>query len=265
MEIQGNVLFLSDFHLGAPNRENSLKREQKICELLDAYFPTSDCLFLMGDVFDFWFEYKTVVPIGFYRFQGRLAAWADAGKKIYLMIGNHDMWIFDKWAEEFNIIVLRDPILATINQKKVFLAHGDGLGPGDWKYKLLKKVFRSPFCIFLFRWLHPDIGVNLAQYLSRRSRKTTGTKEDKYFGRNREWLYQFSKATLEKKSTIDYFIFGHRHLPIYQKIEDSNSIYINLGDWIQFDTYATADSKGFRLLKWKTELENEAVSLSKDA
>ncbi len=254
------VLFISDFHLGAPNDDLSKEREKKICHFLDQNIHQTDILFLVGDIFDFWFEYKTVVPKGYYRFFGKLIEWSDLGKEIHFFTGNHDMWMKDFFEKEFNLNIHYEPKEFIINNTKILVGHGDGLGPKDYKYKTLKFFFKAPFFQYLFQWIHPDIGVKLASYLSRRSRKTTGNKDDQYFGNENEWLYVFCKEYLEKNPNIQYFIFGHRHLPIYQKIEHSESYYINLGDWISFNTFAQLSENQLNLLQYQTTKENQDFS-----
>lgn len=251
-----NILFLSDFHLGTPSYENSLSREKKICTLIDSYKSTISEIFLVGDIFDFWFEYKTVAPKGYYRLLGKLAELSDLGIKIHYFTGNHDMWIFDFFKKELNAFIYKSPEVIERNGKKFLIGHGDGLGPGDYKYKFLKKFFSSSICQFLFRWVHPDIGMGIANYFSYKSRYAANIQVESFLGKNREWLYIFSKNFIEKNNGFDYLIFGHRHLPIYTKIEDSNVQYINLGDWLSFNTYGLFDGKDVHLLQYDSDKKN---------
>lgn len=233
------IYFLSDFHLGAPNFEKSLEREKLIVQFLDEIKEHAFAIFIVGDMFDFWYEYKRVVPKGFVRLLGKLAELTDNGIPIHFFVGNHDMWMKDYLQQELNIPVYFEPKEFRFNDKNFLIGHGDGLGPGDHGYKALKKVFRSPFCQWLFGIFPPYLGMGLADYFSRKSRAATGSVEEVFLGEDKEWLIIYSKEILKEKN-IDYFIFGHRHLPINFRLTD-NSRYINLGDWIQFYTYAVFD------------------------
>lgn len=239
------IYFASDFHLGVPTYEKSLEREHKIVKWLESIRSDAEELYLLGDVFDFWFEYKTVVPRGYVRLLGKLAELSDAGIKIHYFTGNHDMWTFDYLEKELNFTIYRAPIEKTYNGKSFFIGHGDGLGPGDHGYKFIKKVFASKICQWLFARLHPNFGLGIANYLSKKSRIATGTTDEKFLGEENEWLVIYSKEILEKKH-YDYLIFGHRHLPLDIKIE--NSRYINLGEWIQYFTYGVFDGEEFELI-----------------
>jgi UDP-2,3-diacylglucosamine hydrolase len=252
------VLFLSDFHLGIPDKESSLEREKKICHFLKSKKEILSDVYLVGDLFDFWFEYKTAIPKGYYRLLGTLAEMVDEGINLHYFTGNHDMWIKDSMMTDLGIQIYRNPIVRTINGKKFYIGHGDGLGPGDHQYKMLKKIFASPACQWLFGWIHPDLGIGLANFFSKQSRHTSKTKkEETYFGNEREWLYIFASNYLKNNdASIDYFIFGHRHLPIYTKINESNSKYINLGDWINYFTYALFDGNDVSLYQYGTQKSN---------
>ena len=225
------IYFASDFHLGVPTYEKSLEREHKIVKWLDSIKADAEELYLLGDVFDFWFEYRTVVPRGYVRLLGKLAELSDSGIKIHYFIGNHDMWTFDYLEKELNVIIYRAPI---------------ELGPGDHGYKFIKKVFASKVCQWLFARLHPNFGIGIANYFSKKSRIATGTTDEKFLGEEKEWLVIYSKEILAKKH-FDYLIFGHRHLPLDIKIGSSR--YINLGDWIQYFTYGVFDGAEFELKK----------------
>jgi UDP-2,3-diacylglucosamine hydrolase len=242
-----SIYFLSDFHLGTPNEAESLVREKKIITFLESIENDTEEIFLMGDVFDFWYEYKTAVPKGFVRLMGKIASLTDRGIKIHYFIGNHDMWTFGYLESELGVILHKEPILIERNGKTLLIGHGDGLGPGDQKYKMLKKIFRFPFFQMLFGWIHPDLGIGIAQFWSRSSRYGTKKKEE-FVAKEKEWLYIYCKEELLKNPKIDYFIFGHRHLALDLKIEDSNARYINLGDWINYFTYAKLDQNDLKLL-----------------
>ncbi len=244
-----HIYFLSDFHLGAPTHAASIEREKKIVQFLDEIKSTAKEIFIVGDLFDFWFEYKKVVPKGFVRILGKLAALTDSGIAVHFFVGNHDMWMKDYFKTELNIPVYFEPQEFTINNKLFLIGHGDGLGPGDKGYKFIKKVFRNKISQWLFGILPPQVGIGLADYFSRKSRANTGTSNEIFLGENREWLIHFCKEELQKKH-YDYFVFGHRHLPINFNLSPS-SLYINLGDWITYYSYAIFDGEKLELKYYK--------------
>lgn len=238
------IYFASDFHLGMPDKETSRQREILICSWLDFIKKDAARLYLVGDIFDVWFEYRKVVPKGFTRFLGKLAELRDIGIEIEMFTGNHDLWMHGYFEEELNIPVYHKPLELEVNNKRFFIAHGDGLGPGDHGYKFLKGVLRHRWAQWMYRRLHPDTGVDIATYFSRRGPKHT--KEAKQFlGEDKEWLILFSKDKL-KKEHYDYFVFGHRHLAITYPLNEG-STYINLGDWISFNSYAEFDGTKMEL------------------
>jgi UDP-2,3-diacylglucosamine hydrolase len=264
MSSSKKIYFASDFHLGVPDYEKSLEREKRIVRWLNSIENDCEELFLLGDVFDFWFEYKTVVPRGFVRLLGKLAEMSDKGIPIHYFTGNHDMWTFDYLTKELNVKLHREPIEREFitstppgtSSKKFYIGHGDGLGPGDYGYKFIKKIFASKVCQWLFARLHPNLGVGIANYFSRKSRIATGTVDETYHGEEKEWLVIHSKELLAKKH-FDFLIFGHRHLPLdisltptLSKGEGENptlSRYINLGDWVKYNTYAVFDGETMEL------------------
>ncbi|MEC7754187.1 MULTISPECIES: UDP-2,3-diacylglucosamine diphosphatase [Roseivirga] len=229
------VYFASDFHLGIPNKAKSREREQKIIDWLSQCQKDAHAIFLVGDLFDFWFEYKTTIPKGFSRFQGKLAEIADSGIELHIFTGNHDLWMFGYFEEEFNAKVYTEPIDLFINQTSLYVGHGDGLGPGDKGYKFLKKVFTNRFFQWAFHWLHPNVGIGLANFWSGKSRAQANNTEQRFLGEE-EWLWSYAKS-LEKEKHRDYYIFGHRHLPLDLEV-GNNSRYINLGEWLGAFTYA---------------------------
>ena len=242
------IYFASDNHLGSPNAKESLVRERKFVAWLDEVKKDASAIYLLGDLFDFWFEYNSVIPKGFTRTFGKLAEISDLGINIHFFVGNHDMWMREYFQKELNINVYYSPQKIQIDNKKFFIAHGDGLGPNDKSYKRMKKVFKNPFFQWLFKWVHPDIGVKLGQYLSKKN-KLNSAKDDLIFKDNdSEWLTQYCKMKL-KENHYDYFIFGHRHLPLEIDL-NSKSKYINLGDWITHFTYAVFDNGKIKLLKY---------------
>ena len=242
------IYFISDFHLGAPTSEESLIRERKICQWLETIKADVSILFILGDVFDFWFEYRHVVPKGYVRILGKLAEIADKGIPIYLFTGNHDMWMFDYLPKELGIKLYRQPEEFNFDNRKFLIGHGDGLGPGDHGYKFIKKVFANKFCQWLCARLHPNFGISLANFWSRKSRQHIGHHDAKYLGDDKEYLVQYIIET-EKTKHFDYYIFGHRHLPIDKQIESSH--YINLGDWLSYFTYAEWDGSKLSLKKFE--------------
>lgn len=237
------IFFASDFHLGVPTDEISLEREKRIVRWLDSIKSQAHSIYLMGDIFDFWFEYKHAIPKGFIRLQGKLAELTDNGIPVIFFTGNHDMWMFDYFPKELNIPVYKDVLEVNVNGQKIQLGHGDGLGPGDGAYKLLKKyVFNNPFCHWLFAHLHPNLGIGLAHRWSRKSRISNMKKEEEKFkGQEYEYLYSYC-TEIEKTQHHDFYIFGHRHLPLDLKVNET-SRYINLGEWVHFNTYAEYDGK----------------------
>jgi len=243
------IYFLSDFHLGAPNDIASREREVQLVAFFRKAKSDAAAFFIVGDIFDFWFEYKTVVPKGFVRLLGCLAELSDAGIPLHIFTGNHDLWMRDYLTKELNATIYTDPATFELAGKQFFIGHGDGLGPGDHGYKFIKKIFTNPICQTLFSWLHPDWGIRLANYFSSKSRAKTGTSDEQFLGEDEEWLIVYSKQKATEMK-VDYFIFGHRHFAIDLKI-NNNARYINLGDWIRMYTYGVFDGETMQLLEWQ--------------
>ncbi len=242
-----HLYFASDFHLGSPNSKESLIREKKIVCWLDEIKNHAKAIYLVGDIFDFWFDYKQVVPRGYTRFLGKIAELTDSGVEVHFFTGNHDMWMFDYFEKELGVTMHRKPIQIIENDKKLFVGHGDGLGPGDKTYKLLKRVFANKICQWLFARLHPNFGIGVANFWSKKSREHN--HDPKHFlGEDKEWLVSYCKDVL-KKEHFDYFVFGHRHLPIEHQLNDS-STYINLGEWMNDYTYAVFDGNKLELKRF---------------
>lgn len=239
--------FASDFHLGAPNHDESRKRERRIIEWLSHIQKDAEVVFLVGDIFDFWYEYKKVVPKGFVRIQAKIAEMVDKGIKVYFFLGNHDMWMKKYFSEEIGVIMIENDLEIKINDKSFYISHGDGLGPGDYGYKFIKKVFRNKICQFLFSMVHPSLSLSVAHYFSKRSRSYTGKNDETFTKKENEWLYQFCAEKLKNKH-FDYFIFGHRHLPMEISIEKSQ--YINLGEWMNFQSFASFNGIKTELSVW---------------
>lgn len=244
------IYFVSDSHLGVPSKAESLKREILLVQWLESIKSDASDLYLLGDIFDFWFEYKTVVPKGYIRLLGKLAELADQGINIHYFIGNHDMWMFNYLQEELHINIYREPIIRNIFGKKMFIGHGDGLGPADYGYKFIKRVFSNKLNQQLFRWLHPDIGAKLALYFSYKSREST-IEFDKTFKGEEERLVLFAKQKLQEEH-FDYFIFGHRHIPFEIKLSESSRI-ISTGDWLRHFTYVVMDNESLVIKKFSNE------------
>ena len=241
------IYFASDLHLGVPNREKSLVREKLFVQWLDEIKNDAEAIYLVGDIFDFWFEYKKAVPKGYVRLLGKLAEISDSGIPIHIFTGNHDMWLFDYLEDEINAHIYREPIEISMKGKRFFISHGDGLGPGDNGYKLIKKIFKNKLCQWLFERIHPNLGISIAQYWSKKSRIANGEKDESYYG-EKEWLTQFCKEKM-KTIEVDYFIFGHRHLPLEVDL-GNNMTYINLGEWVNYNSYAVFDGKRLELKRY---------------
>ena len=242
------IYFASDHHLGAPTPEASLPREQKFVAWLDLIKKDAEAIFILGDLFDFWFEYKTVVPKGFVRVLGKLAEIRDSGIPIYFFVRNHDLWMRDYFEKELNIPVYHSPQEFTINNTSFLIGHGDGLGPGDKGYKRMKKVFTFPLFKWMFRQLHPDVGMKLGHYFSVKNKMISGDEDAQFLGEENEWLVQYCKKKLTEKH-YDFFVFGHRHLPLEIDL-GNNATYINLGDWISYFTFGAFSGNTFTLEKF---------------
>lgn len=243
------IYFLSDAHLGIPDYKNSLKREKLLVSFLEMAKQNATEIFLLGDIFDFWFEYKSVVPKGFVRLFGKIAEITDSGIPVHYFIGNHDMWIFSYFEEELGVIMHRTPLERTIDGKLFFIAHGDGLGPGDRGYKLLKRVISAKLSKKLFSWLHPGFGTSLALFFSKRSRLANGKKDEVFLGEDKEMQIKFCREMIKEKP-YNYFIFGHRHLPLDIQLTPEAK-YINTGDWVSNFSYAVFDGKTLQLQSYR--------------
>jgi len=248
MSAQKSIYFASDFHLGVPDEQSSRERELAVVRWLDFVKPDAKEVYLVGDIFDFWFEYAKVIPKGFVRLQAKIAELVDSGIPVYFFTGNHDMWMFDYFEKELGVKIYRENITREYFGKKVFIGHGDGLGPGDYSYKFLKKVFASKLCQWLFARIHPNLGLWIADKWSRSSRIANDSKEQ-FLGEEQEWLAIYSKEVLTKEH-FDYFVFGHRHLPLDIMLNEKSK-YINLGEWVHHRTYAQFNEEGIFLKKFE--------------
>jgi UDP-2,3-diacylglucosamine hydrolase len=239
------IYFASDFHLGVPNHDASLERERKVVAWLQSVRADAHAIYLLGDIFDFWFEYRHTIPKGFIRLQGKLAELRDEGIPVYFFTGNHDMWMFDYFQKELSIPVYREPVILKVNNQKIMVGHGDGLGPGDRSYKILKKFFNSSICQWLFARLHPNLGMSIAQYWSHKSRIANMKTEEKFVSREKEILFAWCTGQ-EQLDHHDFYIFGHRHLSLDLAISD-NSRYINTGEWVHHPAFCVYDGKDVEL------------------
>lgn len=239
------VYFASDQHFGIPNATESRKREDRFIRWMDEIKADAQIIFLMGDLFDFWHEWKYVVPKGYIRVLGKIAELKDSGIEIYFFVGNHDLWMKNYFQEELGIPVFFEKQYFEINHRQFLLAHGDGLGPGDKGYKRMKKVFTNPLAQWAFRWLHPDIAMRIANYMSQKNKMISGDEDKQFLGEDKEFLILYSKEKL-KTEKINYFVYGHRHLPMVLDLSP-DSKYVNLGDWISYFTYGVFDGNSFGL------------------
>jgi|TARA_B100001971_G_C18242494_1_gene571844 UDP-2,3-diacylglucosamine hydrolase len=253
---KSKIYFASDFHLGIPDYKSSLIREKKLVNWLDMISGNADEIFLMGDIFDFWFEYKHVIPKGYVRLLGKIAELTDKGIPVNIFKGNHDVWAFDYLSKELNVTLHRKPVIREFDGKKFFLAHGDGLGPGDNGYKFLKKVFEFKPNQFLFRWLHPDIGCWLGLYFSKQSRLANLAKykkelqEENHDELKYDMLMHYASRKSDENPEIDYFVFGHRHIPVHEKVGDKAEMIV-LGDWINYFSYGVFEDGKMNLKYFK--------------
>ncbi len=242
------VYFVSDAHLGIPDYYSSLKREKRLVQWLDSIRKDAKAIYLLGDIFDFWFEYSMVVPKGFVRLFGKIAQVADEGIPVYYFTGNHDMWVSDYFITDLGITVLRQPIDVSLSGRKFHIGHGDGLGPGDKWYKIIKKIFSCRLCQRLFASIHPAVGMRLALFFSRRSRLANRGLDEHFLGKDREWLIQYCLGVL-KTRPVDFFVFGHRHLPL--NIEIAPGVrYVNTGDWVKEFSFAVFDGETIELARF---------------
>jgi len=254
--IKNKIYFASDFHLGIPDRVESRVRECLLVAWLEQVKIDAKVIYLMGDLFDFWFEYKTVVPKGYARLFGKLAEITDSGIEIHLFCGNHDLWAFGYLADEIGIKLHRIPEITTLLGKKFFLTHGDGLGPGDYAYKFMKWVFESKFHQFLFGWVHPDIGLKIGAFFSRRSRLTKMLAEGKKYERlnplEDEPIVIFSRQKAADDPSIDYFVYGHVHFPDILEVSE-NAKCVILGDWVTHFSYGVFNGESLDIQYFRAE------------
>lgn len=235
--------FLSDVHLGLGPPEQERSKEDALLEFFGAILPRARHLFILGDLFDLWFEYTTVIPKGFFRTLAALESFTRQGVEVHYLAGNHDYWMEDFFRNELGVETHREPFEISLHGKRLYLHHGDGLIGKDVGYRLIRPVLRNPVSILLYRWLHPDIGIRLARRSSRTSRAYTSRRT---IADDRDMT---AFATERIRQGIDIVIMGHQHYPAYHAIE--GRIYVNLGDWISHRTYAEMTGEGVELLRWQ--------------
>ncbi len=244
---RNRTYFASDFHLGVPSHEKSLEREKEIVAWLRHVSKDAKAIYLLGDIFDFWFEYRYAVAKGFVRLLGCLSELADSGIEIHFFTGNHDMWTFGYLEKEIGMKVHKKPIVQEIDGKTFFVGHGDGLGPNDRGYKMMKWVFSAPFFQWLYGRFHPNFSFGLATYLSAKSRKANSYRKDVFLGEDKEYIILFIKEYL-KQHHADFFVFGHRHITLHKQV--NGSTYVNVGEWVSKRSYAVFDGEQISVEYW---------------
>ncbi|MEA1878331.1 MAG: UDP-2,3-diacylglucosamine diphosphatase [Bacteroidota bacterium] len=238
------VYFISDAHLGTPDPEKSLQREIKLVQLLEQARHDAAAIYFLGDIFDFWYEYKSVVPRGYTRILGKIAELCDSGLEIHFFTGNHDIWVFDYLPKETGVILHRQPIITEILGKTFFLAHGDGIDEEDKKFRFLKKIFTNPFLQWCFSRIHPNFAFGLAKRWSKYSRDQQ--QVDPFKGEREPFVMYARKHLMDQG--LDYVVFGHRHCPAHYPLNSSTNLII-LGDWLSNFTIGIFDGKEFQLIK----------------
>ena len=240
MKKKGKIYFASDFHLGLPAGTPPLDREKKVVSWLNSIAPDASAIYLLADIFDFWWEYRLVVPKGFTRFLGTISTITDSGIPVHFFTGNHDMWVGRYLEDECGMIIHNSPLTTDFDGKLFHLAHGEGLGTKDRAYRILLAIFRNRPLQKMYSALHPALGVGIGHRWSLSSRLGKGiTKE--FLGEDKEDLIRYAKSVLVKEK-IDYFIFGHRHLAMSYKLNESAGI-VFLGDWLHAGNYAVWDGE----------------------
>lgn len=241
---RANTYFLSDFHLGARYFEEPRETERRVVDFLDSIKGDAKEVYLLGDILDYWFEYRYVVPRGFMRFFGKIAELTDLGVKVYWFIGNHDIWIFDYLPNELGVEVIDGEVTKEIDGKVFFLAHGDGVGKQPRSFRMLRSLFRNRFCQKLYSAIHPRWTIPFALSWSNSSRK--GDDEyPEYKGEENEFLEIFANDYL-KSHKVDYFVFGHRHIMLDKKLQGGATLVV-LGDWLHYCSYAVWDGNNLAL------------------
>ena len=240
--------FISDIHLGLGSREEEKAKENRLLQFLHGALPDAEVLFIVGDLFDFWFDYRTVIPRGFHRTLTALQEFTDAGKGIHYLVGNHDCWMDDFFETEIGATLHRDPFEVTVQSKRVHVHHGDGLAENDLGYRLIRPVLRNPFAVRMYRWIHPDIGVRIAHRTSRSSRAYTTAK---HYGEE-TGMIRYAERVIREGA--DIVVMGHHHKPAAKRL--GSGVYVNLGDWITYNTYGEMTGGVMELKTWKGLQEN---------
>lgn len=244
---QKRTYFISDIHLGAPALNNNPEREKLFVDWLTDAGRDADEIYLLGDIFDFWYEYRKVVPRGFVRTLGKIAELTDRGIKVHYFTGNHDVWVYDYLPSETGVILHREPIIITLGDKTFYLGHGDGLDPNDKGYLLLKRLFTSKTAQFFFSRLHPNIALWFGHQWAKRSRISKGTLPEYVEDIEKEGAVQFARSFIHNPP-VDYFIFGHRHIFHQKEIKPGVNVLF-LGEWFNFFSFAVYDGKSVELRK----------------
>ena len=239
----GNIYFLSDAHLGSLAIPHARMQERRLVRFLDSIKTKASAIYMLGDMFDFWDEYRYVVPKGYTRFLGKLSELTDSGVEVHFFTGNHDLWTYGYLQDECGVVVHKAPVTTEILGRVFYLAHGDGLGDPDPKYRLLHALFHSRVCQRLLNAIHPRWGMALGLNWAKHSRlKRVDGKEPPYLGEDREYLVRYAKDYLRTHQDIDYFMFGHRHIELDLMLSRKTRLMI-LGDWIWQFTYAVFDGE----------------------
>ena len=239
--INKKIYFLSDFHLGTPSKEESKARELRVVRWLDSIKSDAGEVYLLGDIFDFWFEYKHVVPKGYLYFLGKLAELRSLGIPIYFFTGNHDMWMFKYLEEELGIPTYHNPISKKIYNHQFYIGHGDGLGPKQEGFKVLRKIFHNRAFHWFFKRFNSNFSFGIADFWSRSSRNSKPSNPT-FLGIENEWLVAYCEMK-HKVAPHDFFVFGHRHLTIDHTLSDGKTRYINTGEWLKTNSYAVFDGE----------------------
>lgn len=251
-----NVYFISDLHLGAPYSENEIKAEKRIVAFLESIRKSADTIFLLGDIIDYWFEYKYVVPKGFIRFFGKLAELADEGVRLVWIIGNHDIWIKDYLPSQFKIEIYDGSVVQTIGGKRFYLAHGDGLGKTPLSFRFIRSMFRNPICQWLYAGIHPRWTIPFANAWSESSRRN-GKEQLEDYHPLYESLKKFSLDVLSQKNPeigeIDYFIYGHLHIFLHEELTPETEMFIT-GEWISRCSYLQFNGTSLSMHTFKRPL-----------
>lgn len=244
------IYFASDFHLGVDARLSSREREAQVVAWLEhCWKKDAEAFYLVGDLFEFWFEWAEVVPAGYVRFFGKIAEITDAGIPVHVFTGNHDLWMGKYLPAQLGVVLHHRPLRTRLCGYEMLIGHGDGLGPGDYGYKRLKRLFLAPWARWLFARIHPDWAMQLAFFFSGKSRSSQ-PPETVFLGADKEWLVAYAERKVQQDPGLQYCVFGHRHLPIDHLLRNGASRYVNLGEWLHYTSFARLDGDGIQLDYW---------------